>query len=68
MPFNKPFRNEDLIIPESMAQDFGCTVMLGKQAHSRLRNCFYSMTVRSKDPSDLGIIESSFLTVLSTSK
>ena len=44
-----------------MAQDFGCTVMLGKQAHSRLRNCFYSMAVRSKDPSDLGIIESSFL-------
>ena len=54
-------RNEDLIIPESMAQNFGCTVMLGKQVHSKLRNCFPRMTERSKNPSGLGIIESSFL-------
>lgn len=34
------FRSEDLIIPESMAQDFGFTVMLEKQAHSGLRCVF----------------------------
>jgi predicted nuclease of restriction endonuclease-like (RecB) superfamily len=31
-------RNESLIIPESMAQDFVFTGVLGKQAHSWLRN------------------------------
>ncbi len=35
---NNTVRNEDLIIPESMAQDFGCTVVLETQAHSWLRN------------------------------
>ena len=54
-------RSEDLIIPESMAQDFGVTVVLGKQAHSRLRNCFSSAAVGTKDKSDSGIIEFSFL-------
>ena len=54
-------RSEDLIIPESMAQDFGFTDVLGKQAHSRLRNCFSSAAVESKDKSDSGIIEFSFL-------
>ena len=55
------FRSEDLIISESMTQGFGITGVLGKQAHSRLRNCFYSATVASKDKSDSGIIESSLL-------
>ena len=45
-----------------MAQDFGFTGVLGKQAHSRLRNWFSSATVKSKDKSDSGIIEFSFLT------
>ena len=54
-------RSEDLIIPESMAQDFGFTVVLGKQTHSRLRNCFSSAAVGIKDKSDSGIIEFSFL-------
>ena len=44
-----------------MAQDFGFTVVLGKQAHSRLRNCFSSAAVGTKDKSDSGIIEFSFL-------
>ncbi len=44
-----------------MAQDFGCTVALGKQAHSWLRNYFPSATVQLKDQSDSGIIKSSFL-------
>jgi len=44
-----------------MAQDFGFTGVLGKQAHSGLRNCFSSATVESKDKSDSGIIEFSFL-------
>jgi len=57
-------RNESLIIPESMAQNFGFTGVLGKQAHSRLRNCFSSAAVTSKDKSDSGIIEFSFLTTL----
>ncbi|MCK5869613.1 MAG: hypothetical protein KAG45_03030, partial [Methyloprofundus sp.] len=50
-------RSEDLIIPESMTQVFGFTVVLGKQAHSRLCNCFYSAAVEPKDKSDSGIIE-----------
>ncbi|NOR80023.1 MAG: hypothetical protein GQ529_04195, partial [Methyloprofundus sp.] len=44
-----------------MAQDFGFTVVIGKQAHSRLRNCFSSAAVGTKDKSDSGIIEFSFL-------
>ncbi|NOR81319.1 MAG: hypothetical protein GQ529_10900 [Methyloprofundus sp.] len=44
-----------------MAQDFGFTVVLGKQAHSRLRNCFYSAAVEPKDKSGSGIIEFSLL-------
>ena len=44
-----------------MAQDFGFTGLLGKQAHSRLRNWFSSAAVKSKDRSDSGIIEFSFL-------
>ena len=54
-------RSESLIIPESMAQDFGFTGVLVKQAHSRLRNCFSSTAVESKDKSDSGIIEFSLL-------
>jgi len=56
-------RSVDLIIPESMAQDFGFTVVLGKQAHSRLRNYFSRAAVESKDKSDSGIIEFSFLSL-----
>jgi len=56
-------RDEDLIIPESMTQDFGFTGMLGKQAHSRLRNCFSGAAVESKDKSDSGIIEFSSLSM-----
>jgi len=48
-------------MPESMTQDFGITDVLGKQAHSRLRNCFSSAVVESKDKSDSGIIEFSLL-------
>ncbi len=59
--FKITFRSEDLIIPESMAQGFGFTVVLGKQAHSWLRNCLHSMAVGPKDQSDSGIIEFSFL-------
>jgi len=44
-----------------MAQDFGFTGVLGKQAHRRLRNWFSSAAVKSKDKSDSGIIEFSFL-------
>jgi len=40
-----------------MAQDFGCTVVLEIQAHSRLRNCVFGAAVLSKDKSDSGIIE-----------
>ncbi len=54
-------RSEDSIIPESIAQDFGFTVVLGKQAHSRLRNCISSAAMESKDKLDSGIIEFSFL-------
>ena len=54
-------RGEDLIIPESMPQDFGFTVMLEIQAHSWLRNCFFSTAVESKGKLDSGIIEFSFL-------
>jgi len=43
------------------AGDFGFTGVLGKQAHSRLRNWFSSAAVKSKDKSDSGIIEFSFL-------
>ncbi|NOR81699.1 MAG: hypothetical protein GQ529_12850 [Methyloprofundus sp.] len=55
------FRSEDLIKSESIAQDFGFTVVLGKQAHSKLRNYFSSAAVESKDKLDSGIIEFSFL-------
>ncbi|OQK17965.1 hypothetical protein AU255_08945 [Methyloprofundus sedimenti] len=44
-----------------MAQNFGFTGVLGKQAHSRLRNWFSSAAVESKGKSDSGIIEFSFL-------
>jgi len=44
-----------------MTQNFGFTGVLGKQAHSRLRNCFSSAAVELKDKSDSGIIEFSFL-------
>ena len=54
-------RSEDLIISASMTQDFGITGVLGKQAHSRLRNCFSSATVESTNKSDSGIIEFSLL-------
>ena len=47
-----------------MAQDFGFTVALGKQAHSRLRNCFSNAAVGTKDKSDSGIIEFLFLTTI----
>jgi len=47
-----------------MAQDFGYTGVLGKQAHSRLRNCFSSASVESKDQSGSGIIEFSLLSIL----
>jgi len=47
-----------------MAQDFGFTGELGKQEHSRLRNCFSSSAVESKDPSDSGIIEFSMLDIV----
>jgi len=57
----KALWNENLIIPERLAQDFGFTGVLGKQAHSRLRNCFSSTSVEPKDKSDSGIIEFSFL-------
>ncbi len=57
------FRDEDLIIPESMTQDFDFTVVLETQAHSRLRNCFSGAAVESKDKSGSGIIESSSLTL-----
>ena len=58
--------SEGLIIPESMAQDFGFTVVLEKQAHSRLRNCFSSPSVETKDKSDAGIIKPSFLRSIDT--
>ena len=44
-----------------MTQDFGFTVVLGKQAHSKLRNCFCSAAVEPKDKSYSGIIEFSLL-------
>ncbi|NOR81491.1 MAG: hypothetical protein GQ529_11780 [Methyloprofundus sp.] len=46
-----------------MAKNFGFTVVLGKQANSRLRNCFSSAAVGTKDKSDSGIIEFSILSV-----
>ena len=62
-------RNKNLIIPESMMQDFGFTSVLGKQTRSRLRNCFlerlwsqkkhHSCVGRNK--SDSGVIEFSFI-------
>ena len=54
-------RNEGSRIPESMAQDFDFTGVLGKRAHSELRNCFSSAVVESKDKSDSGIVEFSLL-------
>ena len=53
--------NEGLIIPEIITQYFGFIGVLGKQAHRRLRNWFSSEAVKSKDKSDSGIIEFSFL-------
>ncbi|NOR79308.1 MAG: hypothetical protein GQ529_00510 [Methyloprofundus sp.] len=47
-----------------MTQDFGCTVVLEMQAHSRLRNCVSGAAVLSKDKSDSGIIEFSSLSVV----
>jgi len=47
-------RSENLIISENMAQDFDFTGTLGKQAHSKLRNCFSSVPVELKDQSDFG--------------
>ncbi|WP_428355254.1 right-handed parallel beta-helix repeat-containing protein [Methyloprofundus sp.] len=44
-----------------MTQGFGITVAQGKQAYSRLRNCFPCATVESKDKLDSGIIEFSLL-------
>jgi len=44
-----------------MAQDFDFTGVLGKQAHSKLRNCFSSTSVESKNQPDSGIIESLLL-------
>ena len=55
------FRDEGLIIPESMTQDFAFTAVLEKHAHSKLRNCFSSTAVKTKDKSGSGIIEFSFL-------
>lgn len=49
-----------------MTQDFGCTVTLGKQAHSRLRIYFSSMTVESKDKSDSSIFKFSPLSINGT--
>ena len=60
----KCIRDEGLIIPESMTQDFGCSVVLEIQTHSKLRNCFSGAAVESKDKSDSGIIESSSLSNL----
>ena len=40
-------------MPESMAQYSGFTDMLGKQAHSRLRNWVSSAAVESKETSFL---------------
>ena len=51
-----------------MAQGFGITVVLEKQAHNRLRNCFSSATVESKDKSDSDIIEFSLLKHLEINK
>ncbi len=48
-----------------MEQGFGFIGVLEKQAHSGLRNYFSSMPMEPKDKSDLGIIESSFLTIVS---
>ncbi len=44
-----------------MAQSFSVTGVPGKQAHSRLGNCFSSAAVESKDTPDSGIGEFSFL-------
>ncbi|NOR81786.1 MAG: hypothetical protein GQ529_13300 [Methyloprofundus sp.] len=44
-----------------MTQEFCFTVVLEIQAHSRLRNCFSGAAGESKDKSDSGIIEFSFL-------
>jgi hypothetical protein len=44
-----------------MTQDFGFIVVLGKQAHSKLRNYFCSAAVEPKDKSYSGIIEFSLL-------
>jgi len=54
-------RSEGLIKPESIAQDFGFTGVLGKRGHSELRNCFSSVVAESKDKSDTDIIEFSLL-------
>jgi len=60
-------RSEDLKIPESMAQDFGFTVALGKQEHSKLRNCYSSADVGDKRnviPAQTGTSQTRELSVL----
>ena len=49
-----------------MTQEFGFTVVLETQAHSRLRNCFSGSAVESKGKSDSGIIEFSFVRLLNS--
>ncbi len=46
-----------------MAQNFSFTGVLGKLAHSELRDCFSSAVVESKGKSDSGIIEFSLLSL-----
>lgn len=47
-----------------MMQYFGFTVVLEARVHSRRRNCFSGVAVKSKGKSGSGIIELSFLTML----
>ncbi len=49
-------RSEEFIIPESITQYFGFTGVLGKQAHSRLRNYFYNTEDGQKDKQDGWVI------------
>ncbi|NOQ15476.1 MAG: hypothetical protein GQ581_00280 [Methyloprofundus sp.] len=46
-----------------MTQNFGYTVALDTQAHSKLRNFVSGAPVQPKDKSDSGIIELSFLSI-----
>ena len=48
-------RSKDLIIPESMAQEFGFTVVLGKQAHSWLR-CVFVVRLWSQKTSQTRVL------------